>query len=39
MSAPEFVRDDAGCGGGGRSDGGVLIINWKLSSVAGNLEM
>lgn len=26
-------------GGGGRSDGGVLIINWKLSSVAGSFEM
>jgi hypothetical protein len=27
------------CGGGGRADGGVFIINWKLSSVAGSFEM
>ena len=26
-------------GGGGRSDGGVFIMSWKLSSVAGSLEM
>lgn len=26
-------------GGGGRSDGGVLIMSWKLSSVAGSLEI
>jgi len=29
----------AGGGGGGRAEGGVFIINWKLSSVAGNLGM
>lgn len=26
-------------GGGGRSDGGVLIMSWKLSSVAGSFEI
>jgi hypothetical protein len=26
-------------GGGGRSDGGVVIMSWKLSSVAGSFEM
>jgi hypothetical protein len=26
-------------GGSGRSDGGVFIMSWKLSSVAGSLEM
>ena len=26
-------------GGGGRSDGGVFIMSWKLSSVAGSLEI
>jgi len=26
-------------GGGGRSDGGVVTINMKLSSVAGSFEM
>jgi hypothetical protein len=26
-------------GGGGRSDGGVLIMSWKLSSVAGSFDI
>ena len=39
--APELLRDAVGCcgGGGGSSDGGVLIINRKLSSVAGSFAM
>lgn len=37
---PGGARPELGCGGaGGRSDGGVVIISWKLSSVAGNLDM
>lgn len=31
--------DWAAGGGGGRSDGGVVTINVKLSSVAGSFEM
>ena len=30
---------DEGGAGGGRSEGGVFIINWKLSSVAGSFEI
>lgn len=35
---PEAWKGCVG-GGGGRSEGGVFIISWKLSSVAGSFEI
>jgi len=39
VAIPEFPNVCVGGGGWGRSVGGVLIINWKLSSVAGSFGM
>lgn len=39
ITIPEFLTGWLGGGGGALSDGGVLIMSWKLSSVAGSLGM
>ena len=41
MSAgiPELPNGCVGRGGCGRSEGGVVIMSWKLSSVAGSFEI
>ena len=39
INKPEFNETALEVGGGGRSDGGVLIISEKLSSVAGSFAM
>ena len=38
-TAEGALDEDEVVGGGGRSEGGVLIIRMKLSSVAGSLGM